>query len=206
MGIGAHVVTVAHAEFGADPELVAGAWSGEPAGEKILGEHEVIAEFGCEGAATVGDGDLAVLAVERPQVKHLRVLDKFRPDEEACGVVGRQHVLRNGEVGVVPGDRQEFAGGAPVESGDFVEFLRCLGGGVAVRLDVDRHTQLAGLADEFDGDAGGGGGRRVVIEELDVDETHTEIALGDETGKGVGNALGVEAAHEAEVETMGESF
>lgn len=93
VGIGADMVAVAHAEFGADPQLVAGAGAGQPAGEKILGEHEVIAELRGERAATVGDGDLAMLAVERAQVEHLRVLDELRPDEQASGIIGRQHVL-----------------------------------------------------------------------------------------------------------------
>ena len=200
------MVAVAHAEFGADPQLVAGAGAGQPAGEKILGKHEVVAEFRGERAATVGDGHLAMLAVERAQVKHLRMLDELRPDEEAGGVVGRQHVLGNGEMGVIPSDGQELAGGATIEAGDLVEFLRSLGRGVAVGLDVDGDAELAGLADELHRDAGGGGGRGVVVEELDVDETHAEIALGDEAGDGIGDALGVEAAHEAEAEAVGDEL
>ena len=104
VGIGADVVAVAHAEFRADPECVAGARSGEPAGEEIFGEHEVVAEFRGEGATTVRDGDLAMLAVKGAQVEHLRVLDELRPDEQAGGIIGRQHVLRDGEVRVIPGD------------------------------------------------------------------------------------------------------
>ncbi len=206
VGIGADVVAVAHAELGTDPEFVAGAGAGEPAGKEVFGEREIVAKLRGECAAAIGDGDLAMLAVEGAQVEHLRVLNQFRPDEQAARVVGRQHVFRDGEVRVVPSHGEKFARGAAVKAGDLVEFLGRLGGGVAVGFEVNTDAECAGGAEELDGDARGGGGRRVMIEQLNVNETDAEVALGAQARQGIGDALRVEAAHEAQAVAIGLGF
>ena len=196
VGMGTEVVAVAHAEFGTDPELVAGAGSGEPAGEKIFGEGEVVLKFRSGGAAAVGNGNLTVMAVERPEMKHLGVLDKLRPSEQTGGEGGRHQMFGYSEVGMIPSHGEKLAGSFLIEAGDLGKFFRSLGGRIPVGLDVDGQAQLTRGAEQGDGGAGGLAGGRIVIEELEVDELDAEVALLAEAGQGSGHTLGVEAAHE----------
>ena len=77
-----------------------------------------------------------MLAVKRPEVEHLGVLNRLRPSQQARRVVLWHDMLRDREVGVIPRDGHNLARGPTVKPGDLGEFLRGFGGGIAVNFDV----------------------------------------------------------------------
>ena len=93
MGIDADLVPVTHAQLGAHPKFIAGPRTFKPDDEQIFDEPDVVFEFRSERAPTVCHRNLEMLAIERTQVEHLRVLNEFRPREQSLRIVGWQHVF-----------------------------------------------------------------------------------------------------------------
>ena len=106
-------------------------------------------ELQAQLAATVGDRDLAVVAVERPEVDLLRALDEFRRHEKPLPE-GRREMFHHREVGKIPCHRQDLSGGFEIALGDGVSFFRRLGAGVSVDFDGALGTELHDLDRHFD--------------------------------------------------------
>ena len=105
-----------------------------------------------------------MLTVEGAQMKHLGVLNRLGPGQQAGGIIFRQHVLGDGKMRMIPRHGHDLAGGLAVKARDLREFFRCLGGGVAVHFNVHAETEPFGEFDESHGERGRLGGWRVVIE------------------------------------------
>ena len=57
----------------------------EPAAQDRLRKREPVHYLLRQAACAVGDGNLDVMAVERPEVEVLRALDEIRPHEQPLG-------------------------------------------------------------------------------------------------------------------------
>ena len=104
-----------------------------------------------------------MLTIEGAQMKHLGVLNRLGPGQQTGGIIFRQHVLGDGEVRMIPRHGHDLAGGLAVKARDLREFLRSLGGGVAVHFNVLAETEPLREFDESYGERGRLCGWRVVI-------------------------------------------
>ena len=120
--------------------------------------------------ALVGDGDLAVVTVERAEVDLLAVLDELGMIEEAGDVVVGPEVLDDRQVREVEVHLDQAARSAVVALGDLVGFLGRLGAAVAMNLKrADNPADLFGRAFKLKPVFCCDGGRRVVVVHLNVD-------------------------------------
>jgi len=144
----------------------------------------------------MGDGDLAVMAVERAEVGLLAVLDEFGVIEESLDVVAGMQVFDAGDVGEIKIHSDEAAGRAVVALGDLVGLFGRLGAAIAVNFKSGKDTpDFLGGAVEGEPVFGGEGGWGVVIVELDVDVDGTGFLL---LAEAVGKLGGVVGGDESE--------
>src|SRR6188768_2054409 len=88
------------------PQLPARAGALQPDREEILGELDIVEEFGREPSVAVGDGNLAMLAAEGPAVEEARVLDQARVVQQPAGPILRLQVLHDRQMGMIPSHGQ----------------------------------------------------------------------------------------------------
>ena len=118
-----------------------------------------------------------MLTIEGAQMKHLGVLNRLGPGQQASGIIFRQHVLGDGKMRMIPRHGHDLAGGLTVKARDLREFFRSFGGSVAMDFNVHAEAEPFRKFDESYGECGRLGGRRVVIESLNVNEMNSERSL-----------------------------
>jgi hypothetical protein len=109
-----------------------------------------------------------MMSVERTEMKLLRPLNQIRANAEPRPI-RRLQVLYDGEMGIIPGHREQSAGRLFVPIGQGISFFRRFGAGVAMYFYGRLDTQFFRIDHQLFGEPNRKLGWRIVVGKLDVD-------------------------------------